>query len=222
MGTKIDLTGQRFGRLVALRIAVSPSGKRKWECYCNPSFGGCGNYSFVNSNALRVGATKSCGCFHRESSAARHTTHGFSRIGERMPEYRSWESMLRRCCNPRDTFFSRYGARGISVCERWRESFENFIADMGRKPTTRHSLDRINNDGNYEPSNCRWATPKEQARNRRSSKIISVDGVSMTLVEWSERTGINPMTIAKRLSRGASPKEAVDLRGIRSLRHASD
>jgi hypothetical protein len=107
--------------------------------------------------------------------------------------------MLDRCSKPSQESYRLYGERGVTVCERWRESFENFLGDMGRKPTSSHSIDRIDVEGNYEPSNCRWATPKQQGRNKRTNRIINHNGLSLTLVEWTERTGIKATTISMRL-----------------------
>lgn len=135
-------------------------------------------------------------------------THGESRRGKRSGEYRSWSAMLTRCYNSKNPTFKWYGARGIKVCARWRFSYVNFLADMGRRPL-RHSLDRIDNNGNYEPSNCRWATPKEQARNQRSSRYITLNGSRKCLAEWAEITGIQRELISTRLQRGCSDKEAL-------------
>jgi len=107
--------------------------------------------------------------------------------------------MLDRCSKPSQESYRLYGERGVTVCERWRESFENFLGDMGRKPSPSHSIDRIDVEANYEPSNCRWATPKQQGRNKRTNRIINHNGLSLTLVEWAERTGIKATTISMRL-----------------------
>jgi hypothetical protein len=117
--------------------------------------------------------------------------------------------MIQRCTNPNVPCHSNYGARGIAVCPRWRESFAAFLADMGRRPSSEHSIDRINNDGNYEPGNCRWATEDEQRRNRRVSHFITVDGESATLSEWAIRFRIGKSTIRERLKRGWTPKQAI-------------
>ncbi len=118
--------------------------------------------------------------------------------------------MLTRCRNEAASDFARYGRRGVAVCDRWR-LFDNFVADMGERPSKAHSIDRINNDGNYEPGNCRWATRKEQARNKRTSRLIEVDGVVRTLVEWSEMSGIHRGTISQRIRRGWSIRDAISL-----------
>lgn len=148
----LDLTGRRFGRLHVITRAddIGP-GNARWMCRCD-----CGNFIVVRSPHLSRGKTKSCGCFREEM----HRTHGRSQ--ER--EYRSWCSMKSRCTNPNSPSYRRYGGRGIKVCERW-QSFENFYADMGQRPANK-SIDRINNDGNYEPGNCRWADRLTQNRNR--------------------------------------------------------
>lgn len=154
-----NAVGKRFGRLLprAQRGAYA-------TCMCD-----CGRSKRVRVDHLFSGGTQSCGCLQAESRSSTHLKHGFNRKGKRRSEYRSWLCMRARCSYPNNNEFHRYGARGITVCDRWEGSFENFIADMGRKPTTRHSIDRFPDPyGNYEPANCRWATPLEQANNKRA------------------------------------------------------
>ncbi len=163
---RLSLEGQRFGRLVALVQAPStrtPGGTImfRWSCQCD-----CGNTTTVSRSNLRSGQVVSCGCLKRDLQ----TTHGEARRRRQGPEYMSWLSAISRCENPKRRSWPLYGGRGIRMCDRWRQSFEAFLADMGRRPTHQHSLDRINNDGDYEPGNCRWATPKEQAQNRRAPR----------------------------------------------------
>jgi hypothetical protein len=166
IGGGIDLTGRQFGRLTVLHRA----GTSHWKCQCS-----CGNRRDVSGDSLRHGETRPCGCLRRELTAERNQgrppalKHG--EAAARSPEYICWYGIIRRCCRPTDTSWERYGGRGITVCDRWRNSFEHFLADMGRKPTPQHSIDRINNDGDYEPANCRWATASEQQRNKRKPPI---------------------------------------------------
>ena len=158
---RIDLVGQRFGRLTVIAFeSMSKSGAR-WNVRCD-----CGMKRIIRRKHLTGHATQSCGCFRKECARIRareHIVHGMS--GTLI--YQLWSSMKARCTNPRDPGWRRYGGRGITVCRRWR-TFDNFLADMGTKPAGK-SIDRLNNDGDYEPSNCRWATPKQQANNRRTN-----------------------------------------------------
>lgn len=162
-----DLSGTKYGRLVADKLSVR-GGRTYWWCTCE-----CGTRKLVRSDSLRSGAVVSCGCYHRERAAefcrVRRTTHGASSSGPgggKTPEYGAWSNALYRCRDRTNKYFPDYGARGISVCSRW-DSFENFLVDMGERPSPAHSLDRINNHGNYEPGNCRWATQDIQHANRR-------------------------------------------------------
>lgn len=134
--------------------------------------------------------------------------HGHSRKGKISPEFRTWTAMKTRCMNPNELAFKDYGGRGISICARWLV-FANFLSDLGTRPSKRHWLERINNDGNYEPSNCCWATQQEQANNRRSNRIISFGSESKTLAQWSRVSGIDADTIAMRIIRGATPANAI-------------
>lgn len=165
MGGVLDLTGQRFGRLTAIELrGRSKSGNAFWLCRCE-----CGVEKIVVSGALRSGNTTSCRCYHREISGVHLKTHGRSRT----KEHRIWCGMINRCTNPRQPHYHRYGGRGIKICQRWRESFEAFFEDMGLCPSPKHSLDRIDNDGDYAPGNVRWATYKEQRANQRTKEQIN-------------------------------------------------
>lgn len=192
----IDITGQRFGRLTVLARHGRRGSAAAWRCRCD-----CGNETVVVSHAVRTGNARSCGCLRAEQVGGRARTHGKSKT----PEYQSWLGMRARCHNPTHKKFPRYGGRGIVVCERWRDSFENFIEDMGPKPGRGYSIDRIDNDGPYSPENCRWATGKEQARNTPRTRTV----LGEPLMDVCERLGIKPATIRRRLDDGWSEHEAV-------------
>lgn len=160
-----DLTGQRFGRLMVISKTTSNKYRQSmWLCRCD-----CGTEKTILGLSLKHGKTTSCGCRNREVASERFTTHGHTR-GGRTLEYQSWLAMIRRCNNPNEAIYHYYGGRGIKVCERWVNSYENFLEDMGKRPSKNHSLERIDVDGDYEPSNCKWATRTEQALNKRLYK----------------------------------------------------
>lgn len=167
MPAAIDLTGKRFGRLLVMlsagRTIQGSRSVRMWQCRCD-----CGRTLDVSRMNLTSGDTRSCGCLRVDSPNSR--THGHSRVGIRTHEYNTWAAMVQRCTNPKTPNYQYYGARGIKVCDRWRDSFENFLADMGERPPGT-SIDRRNNELGYEPGNCRWATKREQMRNTRHNKL---------------------------------------------------
>lgn len=164
MPATIDLTGQRFGRLVVRLEVGRTRGGICWRCECD-----CGEQIEAISGHLRHG-TRSCGCLKRDQAAQvgrrKRPRHGHAGRGQKTRAYHSWEAMIQRCTNPHTKAFKNYGGRGITICDRWRRSFEAFLADMGEPPDG-HTLDRKNNDGCYEPDNCRWATRAEQKLNQR-------------------------------------------------------
>lgn len=193
------LPGQRFGRLVVL----SASGKSR-VCQCD-----CGNTITVeNANVLKSGNTLSCGCLRKEITGSSSLKHGATRDRGSTKAYRAWQGLIQRCTNPKNAKFSRYGGRGITVCERWLHSFEAFHADMGDPPPG-HSIDRIDNDGPYAPENCQWASGKRQARNKSTNRVLTFRGKSQTLAEWAEELGIPRNTIQTRLRLGWSVERAL-------------
>lgn len=187
---KIDISGQKVGRLLVIEYSASSDGRKAWICDCD-----CGNRVEVRGVNLRLGKTRSCGCLKSERmSDGIGKTHGM--YGSRVNK--SWSSMIERCTNEKNVSYKDYGGRGIKVCERWL-SFENFYKDMGDRPPGM-SLDRIDNKKGYEPGNCKWSTPKEQQNNRRNSRRYIFNGVEYTSLELSEITGIGYHALRKKLS----------------------
>ena len=160
----LDLTWRKFGRLTAIVCVGQIKGQAQWKCRCK-----CGGEKIASAASLQAERTRSCGCLVREFASTVNKKHGLSST----PEWVAWSSMKGRCNNPRNYKYAIYGGRGIKVCERWMESFKNFYADMGPRPSSAHSLDRINVDGDYRPENCRWATHTTQSRNRRCMRATS-------------------------------------------------
>jgi hypothetical protein len=169
---------------------------RMWDCLCD-----CGIAVRCAAHQLLSSKTRSCGCLIKDSARIRLTTHGeLLGGGQRSPEYTAWKNMHQRCENQNRREYGRYGGRGIKVCERWMR-FDLFLADMGRRPTSKHSLERLNNDGNYEPSNCCWGTAKDQCRNRSTTRHVEFRGQRMSLAAAAERAGLSYDVVRARLYR---------------------
>ncbi len=200
-----DIFGKRFGRLLVLSESKPAS---KWKtfvkCKCD-----CGAEKFIREDHIKSGRSKICGCLNREATLKSNSKHGGCRRSGHAPEFDVWVGMNSRCHNPSYPAFYRYGGRGISVCEKWHHSYANFISDMGRKPTPSHTIERLNNNGNYEPSNCKWATRKEQANNRRTNHFMTHAGKTLTASQWSEILGIHSLTLVARSKRGWSDEKTL-------------
>lgn len=184
----LDLTNQVFGRLTVLRKAhKNAQGVVFWFCRCQ-----CGTHKIVAATALCRGMSKSCGCLKKELFSLRITTHGGCKKDNYHPLYKTWVHMISRCHKENDPSYKNYGGRGIKVCERWRgeNGFFNFINDIGQRPSLNHSIDRINNNGDYESSNCRWATKLEQNNNRRDNVILEFQGEKQTVTQWAIKLGL--------------------------------
>lgn len=206
----IDRAGIRYGRLTAISpIRKITRGRPKvwWLCKCD-----CGNPTEVESGCLSNGNTASCGCLLSESTRKRFTKHGHSPAGKHSSEYSSWSQMKSRCAGSSEHNLRLYKNRGIKVCDRWLHSFENFLADMGKKPSPKHSIDRIDGSKGYEPSNCRWATTKQQANNTRTNLILEINGEKMTAAQAGEKFSMNSDCIIRRIRRGWSITAAITLR----------
>lgn len=187
MGRRIDRTGKQYGKWNVIELSHIKKdkvgiSKAYWFCECE-----CGTIGVVYGCNLGSGQSTSCGC-----SRGKHYKADSA-------EYRSWKAMKSRVYNPNHNSYHNYGGRGITICDRWIDSFENFFADMGQKPSLRHSLDRIDNNGNYEPSNCRWADVDTQCNNKSTNRSLSYNGITMNLSQWARKIGITEQAFSKRL-----------------------
>lgn len=190
-----DITGQVFSRVTVLSYAEYKAGCAWWLCRCT-----CGKELTISGAAMRNGRTRSCGCLQRDRTVQRCTTHDMYKS----PEYSSWRAMVERCTNPSHRAYRNYGERGITVDKRWLDSFAAFYADVGARPSPKHTLDRINNAKGYTKGNCRWATRKEQQWNMRTNHILTFRNESLCVGEWADRLGISDKVIRSRLRRGWS------------------
>lgn len=200
MRNLIDLTGQRFGRLVVLSRAQNKGAATAWNCLCE-----CGNHTIVRSDHLRSEHTESCGCYLDEV----RVTHGHTRGGKWSREYQAWLNARTRCYNPKFIQFGDWGGRGIKMCEKWKDDFSAFYRDMGPCPEGR-GLNRIDNDGDYRPGNCEWASNKDQNRNRRNSRYLECSGERKILTDWAAELGISPSNLSQKLKKGIRLESLVE------------
>lgn len=195
-----DITGQQFHRLLVLSLADVRNGQMYYLCQCN-----CGQLKTVNRGHLRLGRIRSCGCLRDELIGLVNKTFGHTRH----PDAQVYQDMIARCYNPNATGYEDYGGRGIQVCERWKLSPLVFFEDMGPRPSKKHSIDRKDNDGNYEPLNCHWATKIQQARNTTRTLWVTVNDETHSVAEWAEKLGMKYGTIHARIVRGIAPERAI-------------
>ncbi len=199
LGKREDLTGLRFGRLEVVEYNGLANGKTCWLVRCD-----CGSEKIVRSDHIKSGATKSCGCLSKEITIKRSTTHGMSNTSI----HDIWVNMKQRCLNKKSTRYSNYGGRGISICDRWLNSFENFYEDMGELGKGL-SLDRIDNNKGYYKENCQWSDKSQQANNKRNNVLITFKGETMSISQWERKLNINKGALDVRIRRGWSIERAL-------------
>jgi hypothetical protein len=199
-----DLTGQRFGNLTVLS---GPYGRYyQWECRCD-----CGSILRPQGASLKHGQIQCRKCALKKAWEGKRT-HGRSASSE----HGIWQGLQQRCSNPKARFYHRYGGRGIQVCQRWINSFEDFFSDMGPRPSKKHSIDRIDNDGHYEPGNCRWATKSVQCNNTSKNTLVVFRGTTKTMSEWAEEIGMNYSTLLYRFRRGWTVEKALTINTLKT------
>lgn len=204
----IDKTGVRFGRLTALKVSRPGNGKRaSWWCACD-----CGNALWVDSSDLGCGHTQSCGCLQSDRTSEANSTHRYALPGRVSRTYLTWQRAKDRCLNSDNKRYADYGGRGVAICDRWRDSFEAFLDDMGDAPEGM-SLDRWPDlNGNYEPTNCRWATPQMQSDNRRNTIWVEHEGERVSLKSYAALRGVSYKALFNRVRyRGQEPRAAADV-----------
>jgi len=202
------LAGRRFNRLLVLEDLPSRRTKgghniARVRCKCD-----CGNTTEVDAANVTTQRQVSCGCW-KDSRPGTRTRHGEARSGSITPEYRCWTHLISRCTNPNNKAWKHYGGRGITVCKRWGNSFEAFLEDMGRRPSSCNSIDRIDNEKGYRASNCRWSNPKEQSNNSRRNLRVTHKGRTMNIAQWARETGIHPATLYRRYHAGEPPSKVL-------------
>lgn len=204
----VDMVGEKIGRLTVISRAENTSqNKAQWLCKCD-----CGNMTVVSRRHLKDRSTLSCGCLAKEKARVAHTTHGMrhTRI------YRIWAGVKDRCCNANGKYWERYGGKGITICEEWAQSFENFYKwSMGNGYADDLTIDRINNSKGYSPENCRWATYKTQENNRGNNRILECNNEKHTISQWSDITGIKQSTISQRIRNGWNVEKALTVKSRR-------
>ena len=202
------MIGHRFGRLL-VRARAENAGKHvRWACVCE-----CGVECMVSTSHLRSGHTKSCGCLLREVTIARNKAGAIHGMAD-SAEYNIWRKMISRCHDERDANFPKYGARGITVCDEWRASFQAFFDHVGPRPSAGHSLERERNEGGYMPGNVRWATAVEQNNNRRSNVTMEIDGLRMTAAQIAEKFALTHRAVCYRIEKGWPVEQVIrPLRG---------
>lgn len=206
MADRLEIQDKRFGLLTAVEELSPENGKRKWRLLCD-----CGKERIALQKAFASGGTmRSCGCAINKPQLK----HGLSKS----PEYRSWINMKTRCYDASTPYYPGWGGRGIRVCDRWLNSFPSFLEDVGKRPSKRHSLDRIDVNGNYAPDNVRWAVPETQGRNKRDHHFVEVDGHEITLAEAADRAPVPYNTVLYRLKRGWSVKNAISFPSRKGFR----
>ena len=204
--------GTRFSRLIVLSESnIKQHGLISYQCLCD-----CGNISVIAKKYLLSGNTRSCGCLRKEIETTVNIKHGLSYSRT----YNIWKSIKHRCFNENCEFYRIYGARGITICDKWKDSFESFYADMGECPPE-FSIERINNDGNYEPSNCKWASAFEQSRNKSTNVYIEYNGERKIIADWSLSTGLGRDVITSRIKRNWTIEDALTIKAERKNRKHS-
>lgn len=194
MKTKVVI-GNKYGKLTPIEvIGKNKNGLLLYNCLCD-----CGNIKVVGSRYLTEGKITSCGCARKKSKGKSNSI-----------TYKSWISAKQRCLNPNNHNYKNYGRRGIKMCEKWINSFVAFLEDMGERPSSNHTLDRIDNNGNYEKSNCRWATKREQSNNTRTNRLIKINDKEITVSEFSRKYGINISNVFYELKKGMNPKDIIE------------
>lgn len=206
----IGVTKSRLTPFDIFRKKEKIGHRKHFKCWCS-----CGKIGIIACSKFESGSIFSCGCLRLE----RTSTQNLIDNRKKMPEYVIWGSIVQRCCNPNNIHYRHYGGRGITICDSWRSDFANFLNDMGRRPEKGYSVERIDNNGNYEMSNCKWATKKEQNNNTRKNIFIEMDGEKLTAAMWGEKLGINSNIITSRIRKGWDGIRAIKTPIIPRIKH---